>query len=83
MSRPIPYSDVIIDPINDPQVQHWAKDLRVQTYELRAAIMLVGPRLGHLRRYFGRSAEIIVLSDRRAGAQQQARGTWSAFPPIA
>jgi hypothetical protein len=53
MQRPIPYTDVIIDPMNDPQVQHWAKDLQVQSYELRAAIKLVGPRLSHLRRYYG------------------------------
>jgi hypothetical protein len=65
MSRPIPYTAVIIDALNDPQLQHWAKDLRVETYELRAAIKLVGPRLSDLRRYFGRSAHIIFLEDRR------------------
>jgi hypothetical protein len=65
MSRPVPYSDVIIDQMNEPQVQHWATDLQIQTYELRAAIKLVGPRLSHLRRYFGKSAEIICLKDRR------------------
>jgi hypothetical protein len=32
MSRPIPYSNVIIDPLNDLQVKHWSNDLRVQTY---------------------------------------------------
>jgi hypothetical protein len=65
MSRQVPYTAVIIDPLNDPQVQHWAKDMRVQTYELRAAIKLVGPRLSDLRRYFGRSAHIIFLENRR------------------
>ena len=44
MQRPTPYTAVIIDPMNDPQVQHWAKDLQVETYELRAAIKLIGPR---------------------------------------
>lgn len=65
MSRPIPYTSVIIDPMNCPQVEHWAKDLQVQTYELRAAIKLVGPRLSDLRRYFGKSAHIIFLDNRR------------------
>ncbi|WP_192733949.1 DUF3606 domain-containing protein [Bradyrhizobium sp. OAE829] len=81
MSRPVPYTDVIIDPMNGPQVEHWAKDLQVQTYELRAAIKLIGPRLSHLRRYYGRSADIIVLSDRRAQSRQTA-ATWSAFSPV-
>jgi hypothetical protein len=63
MQRPIPYTDVIIDPMNELQVQHWSKDLHVQSYELRAAIKLVGPRLSHLRRYYG--ADIICLKDRR------------------
>jgi hypothetical protein len=65
MSRPIPYTSVIIDPMNCPQVEHWAKDLHVQTYDLRAAINVVGPRLSDLRRYFGRSAHIIFLDARR------------------
>jgi hypothetical protein len=65
MSRPVPYTSVIIDPMNDPQVQHWAKDLQIETYELRAAIRTVGPRLGDLRRYFGKSAHIISLENRR------------------
>ena len=65
MSRPIPYTSVIIDPMNCAQVQHWAKDLQVETYDLRAAIKVVGPRLSHLRRYFGKSAHIIFLDNRR------------------
>ena len=83
MSRPIPYTALIVDPMNDPQLEHWANDLQVQTYELRAAIMLVGLRVSDLRHYFGKSADIIVLSDRRAGARRHGAGRWPAFPPVA
>jgi Protein of unknown function (DUF3606) len=82
MSRPIPYTSVIIDPMNCPQVEHWAKDLQVETGDLRAAIKLVGPRLSDLRRYFGRSAQIIFLKNRLADTQTR-QSTWSAFPPVA
>jgi hypothetical protein len=44
-----------------PQVEHWAKDLQVETYDLKAAVKLVGPRLSDPRRYFGKSADIIFL----------------------
>jgi len=37
MSRPVPYTDVIIDPESDLQVHHWAKDMQIEPYELRAA----------------------------------------------
>jgi hypothetical protein len=67
MPRPTPYSDVIIDPMNDAQVQHWAKDMHLQTYELRGAIKVVGPRLVDLRRYFGKSAHVIILENRKRG----------------
>jgi hypothetical protein len=79
MQRPTPYTAVIIDPTNDPQVQHWAEDLQVETYELRAAIKLIGPRLSDLRRYFGKSAPIIYLHDRRPDRQT----SWTMFPPVA
>jgi Protein of unknown function (DUF3606) len=69
MTRPIPYTSVIVDPMNCPQVEHWAKDLQVQPYDLRAAISVVGPRLSDLRRYFGRSAHIIFLDNRRNKSQ--------------
>jgi hypothetical protein len=65
MSRPVPYTDVIIDPESDLQVHHWAKDMQIEPYELRAAVKLVGPRLTDLRRYFGKSARIILLENRR------------------
>ena len=68
MQRQLPYSEVIIDPASDLQVHQWARDMQIQPYELRAAIRLVGPRLSDLRRYFGKSADIICLRDRRAGA---------------
>ena len=65
MQKTVPYSSVLIDPASDLQVHHWAKDMQIQPYELRAAIGLVGPRLSDLRRYFGKSAPIICLKDRR------------------
>jgi Protein of unknown function (DUF3606) len=65
MQRPIPYTSVMIDPANDLQVHHWAKDMQVEPYELRVAVALVGPRLSDLRRYFGKSAHIIFLDNRR------------------
>jgi hypothetical protein len=43
---------------------------------------LVGPRLGDLRRYFGKSADIIFLKNRLADTQTK-QSTWSAFPPLA
>ncbi len=82
MSRPNSYTDVMIDPMNDPQVQHWAKDLQVQTYELPTAIKLVGPRLSDLRRYFGKSADIIVRSDRRSNSKVHVLTPWLAFPTV-
>jgi hypothetical protein len=65
MAQQVPYTSVLIDRFNDAEVQYWAKDLQVETYELRHAITLVGPRLTHLRRYFGKSAHIIPLIRRR------------------
>ena len=65
MQRPVPYTAVMIDPANDLQVHHWARDMQVEPYELRAAVALVGPRLSDLRRYFGKSAHIILLESRR------------------
>jgi len=67
MQRPVSYTSVMIDPANDLQVHHWARDMQVKPYELRAAVGLVGPRLSDLRRYFGRLAKIIFLRDKRAG----------------
>jgi hypothetical protein len=32
------YTSVFIDPMNFPQVEHWAHDMQVETYDLRAAI---------------------------------------------
>jgi hypothetical protein len=65
MSRPVPYSEVIIDPMNEVEVQHWAKEMQLQAFEIRAGINLVGPRLVDLRRYFGRSAHIIILENKK------------------
>jgi hypothetical protein len=74
MQRPVPYTAVLIDPTNDLQVHHWSRDMQVEPYELRAAVALVGPRLGDLRRYFGKSAHIILLDNRR-----RARATVSPY----
>jgi hypothetical protein len=79
MQRPIPYTSVLIDPASDIQVHHWARDMQIEPYELRMAVFLVGPRLSDLRRYFGKSAPVICLKDRRPDK----RTTWSAFPPVA
>ena len=68
MQRQIPYTEIINDFASDLQVHHWARDMQIQPYELRAAIRLVGPRLSDLRRYFGKSADIICLRDRRRWA---------------
>jgi hypothetical protein len=34
MLRPVPYTEIMIDPMNDSQVQHWARDMQVQTCDL-------------------------------------------------
>jgi hypothetical protein len=65
MQKPIAYTSVMIDPASDLQVHHWAKDMQIQPCELRRAVSLVGPRLSDLRRYFGKSATVICLKDRR------------------
>jgi len=81
MQKPTPYTSVLIDPASDIQVHHWAKDIQVEPHELRAAVRLVGPRLGDVRQYFGKSAAIIVLSDRRNSKKGNPQLAWSAFPP--
>ena len=63
-----PYTSVVIDPTNDVQVQHWAKEMQITPGQLRGAIRLIGPRLGDIRRYFGKSAAIIPLESRRRPA---------------
>ena len=83
MQRSIPYTEIMIDPTNAAEVAHWAKDLQVETYELRAAINIVGPRLSGLRRYFGKSADVVFLSARRADKKEKnAPPPWSAFPSV-
>ena len=56
-------SSILVELRTGPAIR--AKDLQVETYDLRAAIKVVGPRLSHLRRYFGKSAHIIFLDNRR------------------
>jgi hypothetical protein len=65
MEKPIPYTSVMSDSASDLQIHHWAKDMQIQPHELRTAVGLVGPRLSDLRRYFGKSAHVICLKDRR------------------
>jgi hypothetical protein len=65
MTRPPPYTKIMIDPMNDLQVEHWARHMQVQTCDLRDAVRLIGPRLSDLRRYFGKSAPIIFLEKSR------------------
>ena len=67
MQKRIPYTLVMIDPASDIQVHHWARDMQVEPYELRAAVRLVGPRLSDIRKYFGKSAPVISLENRRRG----------------
>jgi hypothetical protein len=78
MFRPVPYTEIMIDPMNDMQVGHWARDMQVQTCDLRNAVRLVGPRLSDLRRYFGKSAPIIFLESRLA----KRTATITQFPPV-
>ncbi|MBR1154037.1 MULTISPECIES: DUF3606 domain-containing protein [unclassified Bradyrhizobium] len=65
MQKSVPFSEVVIDPSSDLQIHYWAKDMLIQPHELRDAVRLIGPRLCDLRKYFGRSAAIICLRDRR------------------
>ena len=67
MQKAVPYTLVMIDPASDIQVHHWARDMQIEPHELRAAVRLVGPRLSDLRQYFGKSAVIISLENRRRG----------------
>lgn len=82
MQKLTPYTSVLIDPASDIQVHHWARDMQVEPHELRAAVRLVGRRLGDVRQYFGKSADIIVLSDRRNTKTGNLQPAWSAFPPF-
>ena len=77
-----PFLLILIDPANPCQVQYWARELQVDPSELRAAMMRVGRRLRDIRRYFGKTAQIICLQDGRA-ARHTKQPTWTAFPPAA
>jgi hypothetical protein len=82
MFRPVPYTEIMIDPMNDMQVEHWARDMQVQTCDLRNAVRLVGPRLSDLRRYFGKSAPIIFLENHLSDRQAKRTATISPFPRV-
>jgi hypothetical protein len=53
MSRPIPYSDVIIDPMNDLQKGFAGSDIRAPDSD-----QVTRPTVEHLRSYNGKSADI-------------------------
>jgi hypothetical protein len=82
MFRPVPYTEIMIDPMDDPQVEHSARDMQVQTCDLRTAVRLVVPRLSDLRRYFGKSGPIIFLENRLSERQAKRTATISPFPRI-
>ena len=76
------FDTIRVDPANTAQVQLWSRELQVSPSELKAAVLEVGRRLTELRRYFGQTAEIIWLHDRRE-ARKTKQSTWTAFPPVA
>jgi hypothetical protein len=80
MSRE-PFSSILIDPANPSQVQYWAKELGVESSDIKAAIVKVGRRLTSIRSYFGKSAEIVRLQDSQSDSQTK-RPTWTAFHPV-
>jgi hypothetical protein len=82
MLRPVPYTEIMIDPMNASQVEHWARDMQVQTCDLRDAVRLIGPRLSDLRRYFGKSAPIIFLENHLSDRKAKRTATISPFPRV-
>jgi Protein of unknown function (DUF3606) len=82
MFRPVPYTEIMIDLMNGPQVAYWARDMQVQACDLRDAIRLIGPRLSDLRRYFGKSAPIIFLENHLSDRQAKRTATISPFPRV-
>ena len=82
MTRPVPYTSVMINPANDFEVQHWARDMQVEPYELRAAIRLVGTRLSDVRRYFGKSAQVVFLENKRTPPPVSPTATGIAVPVL-
>jgi Protein of unknown function (DUF3606) len=78
----VPFSSIIIDPANPSQLNYWADELQVQPSDLKAAILIVGRRLGNIRSYLGKSAPVISLQDYQEGrwAKQQ---RCTVFPPVA
>jgi hypothetical protein len=76
-----PFSTMLLDPANPPQVKYWADEFQVDPSDIKAAIPFAGRRLTNIRRYLGKTADIIYLDDRRAGSQ--VKQPWSAFTPVA
>jgi hypothetical protein len=73
---------MLLDPANSPQVKYWADEFQVDPSDIKAAIPFAGRRLTNIRRYLGKTADIIYLDDKRAGNRVK-RTTWSAFTPVA
>lgn len=76
-----PFSTMLLDPANSPQVRYWADEFQVEPSELKAAIQFAGRRLTNIRRYLGKTADIIYLDHWRVG--NGAKQPWSAFTPVA
>jgi hypothetical protein len=76
-----PFSTMLLDPANPPQVKYWAEQFQVEPSQLTAAIPFAGRRLTNIRHYLGKTADIIYLDDRRAG--KAVKQPWSAFTPVA
>jgi hypothetical protein len=76
-----PFSTMLLDPANPPQVKYWADQFQVEPSDLTAAIPFAGRHLTNIRRYLGKTADIIYLDDWRAG--NRTKQTWSAFTPVA
>jgi hypothetical protein len=76
-----PFSTMLLDPANPPQVKYWAEQFQVDSSQMTAAIPFAGRRLTNIRHYLGKTADIISLADWRAG--NRTKQPWSAFPPVA
>jgi hypothetical protein len=75
-----PFSTMLLDPANSSEVRYWADEFQVEPSELQAAIPFAGRRLTNIRRYLGKTADIIHFDDRRSAGEAK---PWSAFPPVA
>jgi hypothetical protein len=75
-----PFSTMLLDPANPPQVKYWAEQFQVEPSQMTAAIPFAGRRLTNIRRYLGRTADILYLDDWRADKRGKQR---RSFHPVA